>query len=66
MAGIMTILDNDFGNGPRKLNGRVFLPYSLRLLADVRGVAHLEDAIIMLDIFVTLRLWFQLLSFQLP
>jgi hypothetical protein len=38
------------------VNGRVFLSCSFQAFADVRGVAHLEDLIIMLDFFLSLRL----------
>jgi hypothetical protein len=39
------------------MSGRVFLPSSFYLLASMRRVPHLEDFIIMPDIFLSLRLW---------
>jgi hypothetical protein len=33
------------------VNGRIFLPRSFHVLADLRGVTHLEDAIVMLLFF---------------
>jgi hypothetical protein len=36
------------------MNGRGFHPCYFHVFADVRGVAYLEDAIIMLDIFLFL------------
>ena len=39
---------------------RVFLPCSFHVLADARGVAQLEDLIIMLNVILSLRFFFVL------